>query len=191
MTDPFALFAEWMEEARASEPKDPDAMAFATADAQGRPSVRMVLMRRHGSDGFGFFTNLESRKARDLRDNPRAALAFHWPKLEEQVSVEGTVGPLDDAVADAYFATRPRLSQIGAWASFQSRPLATREELDVRVAEIESRFAEREVPRPPHWGGYRLAPDRWEFWKQGHGRLHDRWLYTREGSMWRVGLLYP
>ncbi len=189
--DPLDRFLAAFARAQAEETIDATAAALATADRSGRPSVRYVLCKTADGSGLRFFTNFESRKARDIAQNPRASLVFLWPKLEEQVRVEGPVEALDDATADAYFASRPRLSQIGAWASFQSRPLGSREELDMRVAEIDARFAERDVPRPPHWGGYRLIPDRWEFWKQGHSRLHDRWLYTLDDSAWRMTLLYP
>ena len=191
MTDPFALFAEWMDEARASELNDPDAMAFATADAKGRPSVRMVLMRRHGPEGFGFFTNLESRKARDLIANPYGGLAIHWKSIRKQVRAEGKVVLVSDAEADGYFASRSRDSRIGSWASDQSRPLESRELFERRVAEAQARFANQDVPRPPHWSGFRLIPDSIEFWSDRAFRLHERRLFTRTGEGWTEGLLYP
>lgn len=191
MTDPFELFAEWMEEARASELNDPDAMAFASADAQGRPSVRIVLMRRYGPDGFGFFTNLESRKAGELIANPFGALAIHWKSLRKQVRAEGRVLQVSDAEADQYFASRSRDSRIGSWASDQSRPLASRELFEKRVQEAQARFKEQDVPRPPHWSGFRLIPDKIEFWSDRQFRLHERRLFTRDGGTWSEGLLYP
>jgi pyridoxamine 5'-phosphate oxidase len=191
MTDPFDLFAEWMEEARASEPNDPDAMAFASADAAGRPSVRIVLMRRYGPDGFGFFTNLESRKAGELIANPFGALAIHWKSIRKQVRAEGRVVLVSDSEADEYFASRSRDSRIGSWASDQSRPLASREIFERRVAEAQARFEGQDVPRPPHWSGFRLIPDRIEFWSDRAFRLHERRLFTRTESGWAEGLLYP
>jgi pyridoxamine 5'-phosphate oxidase len=191
MTDPFDLFAEWMEEARASEPNDPDAMAFASADAAGRPSVRIVLMRRYGPDGFGFFTNLESRKAGELIANPFGALAIHWKSIRKQVRAEGRVVLVSDSEADEYFASRSRDSRIGSWASDQSRPLASREIFERRVSEAQTRFEGQDVPRPPHWSGFRLIPDRIEFWSDRAFRLHERRLFTRTESGWAEGLLYP
>ena len=191
MTDPFALFAEWMEEARASEPNDPDAMAFASADSDGRPSVRMVLMRRYGPEGFGFFTNLESRKARELIANPFGALAIHWKTIRKQVRAEGKVVLVSDAEADEYFQSRSRDSRIGSWASDQSRPLESRELFERRVAEAQARFEGAEVPRPPHWSGFRLVPDKIEFWADRAFRLHERRLFTRTEAGWTEGLLYP
>jgi len=191
MTDPFALFAEWMEEARKSEPNDPDAMAFATADAAGRPSVRMVLMRRYGPDGFGFFTNMESRKAQDLLANPFGALAIHWKSLRRQVRAEGRVEVASDAQADEYFASRSRDSRIGALASDQSRPRESRGKFEERVKEAQARFDGQEVPRPPHWSGFRLIPEKIEFWSDRQFRLHERRLFTRSGEGWTEGLLYP
>ena len=190
-TDPFELFAQWMGEACASEPNDADAMAFATASADGRPSVRIVLMRRYGPDGFGFFTNLESRKARDLIANPFGALAIHWKSLRKQVRAEGPVELVSEAEADDYFASRSRDSPIGSWASDQSRQLESRELYERRVAEMQARFDGRDVPRPPHWSGFRLIPDRIEFWADRAHRLHERRLFTRTSGGWTEGLLYP
>jgi pyridoxamine 5'-phosphate oxidase len=191
-TDPFALFAEWMAAAEASEPNDPDAMALATATPDGRPSVRMVLMRRHGPDGFGFFTNLESRKGQEIAANPHGALCIHWKSLRRQVRAEGVLVQVSDADADDYFASRSRNSRIGAWASDQSRPLDERQTFLDRIAEVTERFAEREVTRPPHWSGFRLVPDRIEFWEDGEFRLHHRRLFTRTADGgWDEGLLYP
>ena len=190
--DPFALFESWYAEARTSEINDGNAMAVATADAAGRPSVRMVLLKGHGPDGFVFYTNLEGRKAGELKANPHAALLFHWKSLRRQVRVEGPVAHVSDAEADAYFATRGRDSQLGAWASDQSRPLESREVFLARFAEVEARFAGGDVPRPPHWSGFRVAPDRIEFWQDREHRLHERTLFLADGQGgWRTGLLYP
>jgi pyridoxamine 5'-phosphate oxidase len=170
---------------------EPTAFALATASPEGRPSIRMLLLKHADHDGFVFYTNLESRKARELAANRRAALNFHWAPLERQVRVEGVVSPVSDDEADAYFATRPRGSQIGAWASRQSRPIEREGELEARVAEFEQRFAGKTVPRPPHWSGFRLLPDAIEFWYGKPSRLHERFLYTRNGDAWRVQTLYP
>ncbi|WP_254621003.1 pyridoxamine 5'-phosphate oxidase [Sphingomonas sp. CL5.1] len=191
-TDPFALFDIWYAEARASEPNDSNAMALATADAEGRPSVRMVLLKGHGRDGFVFYTNREGRKAADLAANPHAALLFHWKSLRRQIRIEGPVTLAGDAESDAYFATRSRDSQLGAWASDQSRPLDRRETFEARFEEVKARFEGREVPRPPHWGGYRVTPERIEFWQDRAHRLHERRLFLPDGARgWREGLLYP
>jgi pyridoxamine 5'-phosphate oxidase len=190
-TDPFALFDAWFAEARESEPNDPEAMAFASADAQGRPSVRMVLLRRSGPDGFGFFTNLDSRKGEELIANPHGALAIHWKSLRRQVRAEGRVEVVPDDEADAYFAGRSRESQLGAWASDQSRPLPDRETFEARYDEIRRRFEGRPVGRPPRWSGFRLVPDRIEFWSDRPHRLHERRLFTRHADGWTEGLLYP
>ena len=190
-SDPFPLFDEWFAEARASETNDPEAMALATADAGGRPSVRMVLLKGHGPDGFLFYTNEQSAKGEQLAANPCAALLFHWKSLRRQVRVEGTVDRVSDAQADAYFASRARDSQLGAWASDQSRPLDRRETFEHRFEEVARRFAGQEIPRPPHWGGYRVTPERIEFWSDRPHRLHERRLFIREVGGWREGLLYP
>lgn len=191
-TDPFALFDEWFAEACASEPNDANAMALATADAEARPSVRMVLLKGHGQDGFVFYTNEESAKAAQLARNPRAALLFHWKSLRRQVRIEGAVTPVSDAESDAYFASRGRDSQLGAWASDQSRPLDSRATFEQRFEEMKERYEGRDVPRPPHWGGYRVKPERIEFWSDRPHRLHERRLFLpqQEGG-WSEGLLYP
>ena len=192
MTDPFALFDAWFAEARTSEPNDPNAMALATADARGRPSVRMVLLKGHGPDGFLFYTNRASRKAGEIAANPQAALLFHWKSLRRQIRMEGGLSLAGDAQSDAYFASRGRASQLGAWASDQSRLLADRATFEARFAEMQARFEGGEVPRPPYWGGYRLTPDHIEFWQDGAHRLHERRAFDRAtGGGWTEGLLYP
>ena len=188
--DPIALFDAWFAEARASEPNDPESMALATADAAGRPSVRMVLLKDHGPDGFVFYTNLDSRKGEDLAVNPHAALLFHWKSLRRQVRIEGPVAPVTDADADYYFASRSRDSQLGAWASDQSRPLEDRETFEAGYEAMRKRFAGADVPRPPRWSGFRVAPQVIEFWTDREHRLHERRLFTWQGA-WTEGLLYP
>ena len=190
-TDPFALFDIWFAEAQAGEPNDPNAMALATVDGEGRPSVRMVLLKGHGPEGFIFYTNFEGRKAGDLAGNPNAALLFHWKSLRRQIRIEGAVERVSDAVADAYFATRSRDSQLGAWASDQSRPLPSRQIFMDRFAQEQARFEGGDVSRPPHWSGFRLVPQRIEYWQDREYRLHERWLYTRSGDGWTTGQLYP
>jgi pyridoxamine 5'-phosphate oxidase len=190
-TDPHVLFEEWLAEARLREPNDPTAMALATADAQGRPSVRMVLLKGHDERGFVFYTNFDSRKGAELAANPRAALLFHWKSLRRQVRLEGPAEPVAGAEADSYFATRSRDSQLGAWASEQSRPLDSRATFEARYEEVRRRFEGGEVPRPPRWGGWRVAPERIEFWIDRAHRLHERRLFTRAGGGWSEGLLYP
>ena len=190
-TDPFALFDEWLAEARTSEINDPEAMALATADASGQPSVRMVLLKGHGPDGFVFYTNEQSAKGEDLAANPRAALLFHWKSLRRQVRIEGKVERVPDTQADAYFATRARDSQLGAWASDQSRRLDSRQTFESRFEEVKRRFDGDDVPRPPQWRGYRVVPERIEFWLDRPHRLHERRLFTRDGEGWTEGLLYP
>ena len=189
--DPFALFDRWYAEARDSEPNDPNAMALATVDAAGQPSVRMVLLKGHGRDGFVFYTNREGRKAADLAAVPKAALLFHWKSLRRQIRIEGPVSLATDAESDAYFASRGRDSQLGAWASDQSRPLADRATFEARFAEVTERFAGGDVPRPPHWGGYRVTPRVIEFWQDRAHRLHERRVFTRSGDDWNEGLLFP
>lgn len=189
--DPFALFETWLDEARASEPNDPDAMAFATADARGRPSVRMVLMRRHGPEGFGFFTNLDSRKGLELADNPWGALVVHWKSLRRQFRAEGPVEQVSDEEADDYFFGRSRESRIGSWASDQSRPLESRAAFEARYRGMQETFGEGEIPRPPRWSGFRLLPETMEFWSDRPHRLHERRVFSRAGDSWSEGLLYP
>lgn len=189
--DPWAALARWMDEAVASEPDVPEAMQLATVGPDGRPALRTVLLRGHGPDGLVFYTNLGSRKARHLLANGRAAALLHWKSLQRQVIAEGSVAPVTDAEADAYWATRPRGSQLGGWASRQSEPLARRGDLDARIAELDARFEGTPVPRPPFWGGFRLRPDRIELWQGRPDRLHDRHLYTVGPDGWSVSLLQP
>jgi pyridoxamine 5'-phosphate oxidase len=192
VADPFARFREWMAEASASEPIDPNAMILATATPDGRVSARTVLLKAADSRGFVFYTNKQSRKAAELAANARAALLFYWKSLGRQVRIEGTVEHVTDAEADAYFASRPRISRLGAWASDQSRPLADRSVLEQRLAEYEKRYPGDDIPRPPYWSGYRVLPEMFEFWQNMPFRLHDRTVYERraEGS-WSVGKLFP
>jgi pyridoxamine 5'-phosphate oxidase len=190
--DPFQLFDAWFAEAEASEPNDANAMALATADAAGNPTARMVLLKAHGPDGFVFYTNRNSEKGRQLAENPSAAILFHWKSLRRQVRIEGEVERAPDEQADAYFATRSRDSQLGAWASDQSRPLDRRETFEQRYEEMKQRFDGQEVPRPPYWGGYRLVPHIFEFWQDRPHRLHERRVFlAREDGSWDEGLLYP
>jgi pyridoxamine 5'-phosphate oxidase len=190
--DPHQLFEQWFAEARAAEPNDPEAMALATADAQGRPSARMVLLKGHDERGFAFYTNKESRKGGEIASNPRAALLFHWKALRRQVRIEGTIEPTGGAEADAYFATRSRDARLGARASDQSRPLSSRAAFEARYAQAVAKYEGKDVPRPPYWGGYRLVPDRIEFWTDRPHRLHERRLFTRAADgAWDESLLYP
>lgn len=191
MTDPFALFDQWLAEAKASEINDPEAMALATAGAGCQPSVRMVLLKAHGPDGFLFYTNEQSAKGDQIASNPKVALLFHWKSLRRQVRIEGEAASVSGAEADAYFASRARDSQLGAWASDQSRPLNRRETFEQRFDEMKRKFAGQEVPRPPHWGGYRVIPSRIEFWADRPYRLHERTLFVSDGQGWSEGLLYP
>jgi pyridoxamine 5'-phosphate oxidase len=190
-SDPIRQFRAWLADAAATGAENVDAAALATADARGRPSVRFVLCRGADERGFAFFTNTESRKARELAENAEAALAFYWVTLGRQVRVAGTTAPLPPEEVEAYFAGRPLGSRIGAWASPQSRPVASREELDRRWREASARFAGTDPPLPPHWGGYRLAPREVEFWEHRESRLHDRVLYARAGDGWERSRLAP
>lgn len=190
--DPFALFDAWYAEAKVAEINDPDAMTLATADGSGWPSARMVLLKGHGPDGFTFYTNADSRKGVELAANPNAALLLHWKSLRRQVRIEGPVNEVGAPDADAYFATRSRDSQIGAWASDQSRPLDSRETFEARCEEVRARFEGSDVPRPPRWTGFRVMPLVMEFWTDRPHRLHERRLFSRRlGGTWAEGLLYP
>ncbi|HKF14876.1 MAG TPA: pyridoxamine 5'-phosphate oxidase [Gaiellaceae bacterium] len=188
--DPLRQFERWYEEA-GEVVEFPEAVALATATAAGSPSVRMVLAKSFGHGGFKFHTGHGSRKARELAENARGALVFYWAQLGRQVRVEGAVTRVDDAESEEYFRTRPRDGQISAWASTQSEVIESREALESRVAELERDFDGRDVPLPPHWGGYRLEPDVWEFWQHRDSRLHDRFRYTPEGDSWKIERLAP
>lgn len=192
-SDPFARFEAWFAEARASEPNDPNAMALATATTTGAPSLRMVLLKGHGSDGFVFYTNFESRKGRELAANPQVALLFHWKSLRRQVRVEGRVEEVTAAEADAYFASRHPVSRLGSAASDQSRPLPDRATYLARVDQLSTRYPDGDVPRPPHWSGYRVIPSAIEFWIDRDHRLHERRRFVRAapGVAWTSMLLYP
>jgi pyridoxamine 5'-phosphate oxidase len=190
-TDPFDLFKQWFEEAQTTEPNDANAMAVATASAAGVPSVRILLLKGFDPHGFVFYTNTESRKGQELAINDRAALCFHWKSLRRQIRIDGSVTPVSAAEADAYFQTRPRDSQIGAWASDQSRPLESRAILEGRIAEFTARYDGTAVPRPLHWSGYRVRPSAFEFWHDRPFRLHDRIVFEREAGNWRRSRLYP
>lgn len=189
--DPLDLFERWYDEARASEPNDSNAMALATATPDGLPSVRMVLLKGYGPDGFVFYTNGQSRKGRELAANPHVALLFHWKSLRRQIRIEGPLEPVDEATADAYFHSRARDSQLGAVASDQSAPLDSRETFIRRYEEAKARFEGGEVERPPHWSGYRVVPQAMEFWHDRPHRLHERRRFTRAGENWTSTLLYP
>lgn len=192
--EPFDLFASWLNEAtQCTAIKEPTAMSLATANAQGTPSCRIVLLKAYDERGFTFFTNLESNKSKQLKTNPQAALCFYWMALDKQIRIEGAVESVSDSDADRYFASRARGSRIGAWASKQSRPLPTRETLEQSLDALEKTFEGKEIPRPPHWSGWRVVPRRIEFWIQGDYRIHDRWVYEKSSAhgLWEKTLLYP
>lgn len=189
--DPIDLFQDWLADAVRSESGDPEAMALATTTLDGVPSVRMVLLKGVDAEGFRFYTNMESRKGQELAANPKAALCFYWKSLQRQVRVEGPVTTLPAPIADAYFKTRHYLSRLGAWASRQSQPLSDRNELEGRVKELEKQYKEKDIPRPPHWLGYLVSPEKIEFWQGQEGRLHDRFLFSRNGSGWDLIRLNP
>lgn len=189
--DPFGLFDSWLALAREHEPNDPEAMAVATTGTDGRPSVRMVLLKSHGPEGFTFYTHYGSRKGEEISANPAAALLFHWKSLGRQVRIEGLAQRVEASTADAYFASRPREAQIGAWASKQSQPMANRKDFDDRVAEMTRRFEGASVPRPGDWSGFRIVADRIEFWTAREHRLHERRLFTLGANGWIEGLLFP
>lgn len=189
--DPFVQFQHWYAEAHEAGEREPDAMALATAGPDGSPSVRFVLLKSVDESGFVFYTNRQSRKGRQLEANPRVALAFRWKLLDRQVRIEGNVAKIDAVSSDMYFATRPRAAQLGAWASAQSEPVASRADLDEHLDVVTARFAGRDVPRPPWWGGYRVAPDIFEFWLSHPDRLHDRFQYRLDGNGWTITRLNP
>jgi pyridoxamine 5'-phosphate oxidase len=191
MISPFPLFAQWFADAEASEPNDANAFALATATADARPSVRIVLLKGWDEAGFVFYSNMDSRKGQELAANPRVHMDFHWKSRRRQVRIDGTAALVADAEADAYFASRPRESQIGAWASLQSRPLVARQTFEGRIDEMAARFAGGPVPRPPRWSGWRVVPEVIEFWQDRDNRLHERLVFTRGPEGWTAGLLYP
>lgn len=193
--NPFSIFDSWFAEARETELNDGNAMTIATVDASGQPAARMVLLKGHGPEGFIFYTNQESRKATDIAANPKAAILFHWKSLRRQIRIEGNLSAVSDETADAYFATRSRDSQLGAWASDQSRPLDSRATFEARFEEVKARFEGQNVTRPPHWSGYCLTPERFEFWQDREHRLHERRIFVRatdgDRDSWSEGMLYP
>jgi pyridoxamine 5'-phosphate oxidase len=192
VTDPFVKFQDWMKEAWVHEPEDANAMTLATATPDGIPSARIVLLKGADAAGFVFYTNTQSRKGNEIAANARAALLFHWKQLGRQIRIEGHVERVTDAAADAYFSTRPRISRLGAWASDQSRDLPERTELERRLANYDTTYPGDDIPRPPHWSGFRIVPDRFEFWQNMPFRLHDRTVYAKSpGNGWTVSKLYP
>lgn len=190
-SNPFTKFGAWLAEAEATEPNDPNAMTVATASISGRPAARILLLKAWDERGFVFFSNLGSRKADEIRQNAQVSLLFHWKTLRRQIRIEGMVNPVSNAEADAYFASRPRVSKIGAWASAQSRPLPSRAVFEAKLAEMEARYPGEDVPRPENWSGWRLTPDYFEFWQDRDFRLHERDIFNRKGEGWETGLLYP
>lgn len=189
--DPIAALVAWLDEARVAGVVFPEAAALATADTRGRPAVRHVLVKGIGQRGLAFYTNRDSRKGRHLAENPNAAIALYWREIDRQVTAAGPVAPMGDEESFAYFRSRPREARIGAWASQQSRPVGSREDLEAAFAEVDARFPGDDVPLPPYWGGYRLEPETMEFWKGREHRLHDRLRYTRDGGAWRLERLWP
>ena len=189
--DPFAQFSVWFDQAKNSEPSDHDAVSVASVDGSGRPTIRMVLMREFDNRGFVFYTNLKSRKVDNFSQNPAAAMCFHWKSTARQIRIEGLVEIVNDRNADQYFASRPRESQIGAWASKQSQLLENREILEARYLEFDNRYANEPIPRPPFWSGYRLIPDHFEFWDKRPFRLHDRSVYSHDDDRWMLTKLQP
>jgi pyridoxamine 5'-phosphate oxidase len=190
-SDPFLIFGDWLRAAEAGEPNDPNAMILATTAADGRPAARTVLLKAWDERGFVFYTNLDSRKSLEIKANPKAALLFFWKSLHRQIRIEGAVTPVSAEQADAYYASRPRGSRIGAWASAQSRPLPSRETFEAKLAAIEARFPGEDIPRPDFWSGWRVTPDYFEFWQDMQFRLHDRTVFTRTAGGWETGKLYP
>jgi pyridoxamine 5'-phosphate oxidase len=189
--DPLVQFSKWMDEVLTSKVIDPNAMVVSTVDAECRPSSRVVLLKDFGESGFTFFTNYESKKGRDLAENPNTVLHFFWPELERQVNIRGTAAKVSREESETYFRSRPVESRIGAWASSQSSVIGSRGELEERVEELRQRYADGEVPLPPFWGGFRVMPDRFEFWQGRPSRLHDRICYERDGQAWRITRLSP
>ena len=191
-TDPFAWFHRWMAEAEASEPSDPNAMTVVTVGPGGKPSARTILLKGVDPRGFVFYTNTQSRKGQELNGSPLISLLFYWKSLGRQIRIEGVVEPVTAAESDAYYATRPRISRLGAWASDQSRPLSNRAELERRLQQFEEQYPGEDIPRPPHWSGFRVLPDRFEFWQNMPFRLHDRTIFERTpGGGWTNGKLFP